>query len=78
MGLEGWSEVPEGYAASFEWKHAPTWLRILGSLPYADRFAFPVMVKKGLGVLTPHPGEEARDPTSVRARGWRVERGDLR
>lgn len=68
----GWSEIPEGYGATFEVSRAPMWLRILHGLPFVDRFAYPLLVARGYGMLRAHPGllTDALGPVTG---GWRVE-----
>jgi len=69
--LEGWNHVPRGYGASFDTGSAPWWLRAWFRTPFVDRFAYPVLVKRGLGWLTAFPMSpgEVREPV---AKGWRV------
>ena len=71
MHLEGWNSVPRGYGATFDLSPAPLWLRIWFRVPGVDRFAYPVMVRRGCGILTPHPGWDAECRGPVRA-GWRI------
>ena len=56
MRLEGWNHVPHGYGATFDIGGAPWWLRAWFRTPFVDRFAYPVLVDRGLGWLTAHPG----------------------
>lgn len=56
MELEGWNSIPDGYGASFDLEAAPLWLRLWFGTPFIDRFAYPVMVRRGHGYLTPMPG----------------------
>ena len=72
MKLTGWNDIPRGYGASFETKAAPLWLRVLYATPFVDRFAYPLLVRRGLGVLTPHPGASMADRDEVTG-GWRIE-----
>jgi hypothetical protein len=51
MRLEGWNHIPEGYSATFDVSSAPLWLRVWFRTPFVDRFAYPVMVKRGFGYL---------------------------
>ena len=70
MRLEGWSHVPAGYAADFDVRAAPVWLRLWCRTPFLDRFAYPRLVERGLGYLTPHPGVAPADREQVGG-GWR-------
>lgn len=56
MRLPGWNDLPRGYGARFDVRAAPVWLRILEALPFVDRFAYPLLVRRGHGYLSPHPG----------------------
>ena len=71
MRLEGWNHVPEGYGASFDVRSAPLWLRVWFRTPFLDRWAYPQLVRRGLGYLTPHPGVPPEEREAV-ANGWRV------
>ena len=74
MRLDGWNVIPDGYGARFEVDDAPRWLRLLYRTPFVDRFAYPLLVKRGLGVLSPHPGRSS-DRLGPVTRGWRVDSG---
>lgn len=56
MRLEGWNSIPDGYGASFDVHLAPLWLRVTFRTPFVDRFAYPLLIDRGLGYLRPHPG----------------------
>ncbi len=75
MHLEGWNHVPVGFGAAFDIDAAPWWLRAVFGTPFIDRFAHPILVRRGLGCLTPHPDVVA-DPLvvadAIRA-GWSFE-----
>lgn len=70
--LAGWNDIPRGYGARFEVERAPLWLRVLFATPFVDRFAYPLLVRRGLGVLGPHPGFPV-DRLGPVPDGWRVE-----
>jgi hypothetical protein len=69
MRLEGWNSVPDGYGASFETEAAPRWLRVWFRMPFIDRFAYPIMVRRGYAVLTPMPGHVLSEVPP----GWKTE-----
>jgi hypothetical protein len=71
MALEGWDHVPRGYGAEFDVASAPWWLRLWFRTPFVDRYAYPRLVRRGLGWLTPSPAvpEEAREPVGD---DWRL------
>jgi hypothetical protein len=66
--LEGWNSIPDGYGASFDLQAAPIWLRIWFRTPFVDRFAYPVMVRRGYAYLRPMPGHHL-GPVSE---GWKI------
>jgi hypothetical protein len=70
--LTGWNDIPIGYGAHFELRTAPIWLRVLYRTPFLDRFAYPALVRRGLGVLSPHPHWADGEQTTVTG-GWRVD-----
>ena len=72
MQLEGWNHIPAGYSASFDVAAAPWWLRAWFRTPFVDRFAYPVMVRRGHGLLRPLPNSTAglKEPVTG---GWRLD-----
>ena len=72
MKLAGWNDLPRGYGAHFDTALAPIWLRILYATPFLDRFAYPQLVRRGLGFLAPHPGLSATELDPVIG-GWQLE-----
>ena len=77
MRLEGWNHVPVGYAADLDVRAAPAWLRAWLRTPFLGRFAYPRMVQRGFGYLTPHPGTEPADREDA-GDGWRFRSEDYR
>ncbi len=75
MRLAGWNDIPAGYGARFDTASAPTWLRLLYATSFVDRFAYPLLVRRGLGFLTPHPGLSVTQLDLVTG-GWRLEDPD--
>jgi hypothetical protein len=74
--LEGWNHIPKGYAATFDVDAAPRWLRIWFRTPIVDRWAYPQMVTRGFGYLTPHPGIPVEPPADM-PNGWRLRPADF-
>lgn len=72
--LEGWNHIPAGYGARFDVKAAPLWLRMLFHTPFIDRFAYPLLVRRGRGYLqaSPLPPE----PLGAVPDGWRIDPPD--
>ncbi|WP_147332040.1 hypothetical protein [Geodermatophilus marinus] len=71
MALEGWDHIPLGYGADVDVAAAPWWLRLWFHTPFIDRYAYPRLVQRGLGYLTPSPDcpTEEREPVGG---GWRL------
>lgn len=74
MRLTGWNNIPTGYGARFEVRRAPWRLRVLYATPFLDRFAYPLLVRRGLGVLTPHPGWDGAERATITG-NWQVRDG---
>ena len=72
MRLEGWNHIPEGYGARFDVKAARLWLRFLFNAPFMDRFAYPLLVKRGHGYLRTSPESQPERLGDVRG-GWRID-----
>ena len=70
MTLEGWDHIPRGYRADFVLDDAPGWLRLWFHIPFIDRYAYPKVVARGHGFLTPHPNYDQVE-SEVPAPGWR-------
>lgn len=51
MNLLGWNVLPAGCVVEFKFEDGPRWLEILALIPYFERFAYPIAVKRGLGIL---------------------------
>lgn len=71
MTLEGWNHVPRGYGAEFDVASAPWWLRLWFRTPFVDRYAYPRLVQRGHGHLTPDLSFLAEDREPITA-GWRM------
>lgn len=51
MNLLGWNVLPTDCDAEFKFDDGPRWLTALALIPYFERFAYPIAVKRGLGIL---------------------------
>ena len=71
MKLEGWNHIPRGYGADFDVSAAPWWLRLWFHTPFVDRYAYPRLVRRGHGYLTPSPDCPAADREPIGG-GWRL------
>ncbi|GAA1241927.1 hypothetical protein [Oryzihumus leptocrescens] len=71
MELEGWNSIPPGSVAAFEVGAAPRWLRVLFFAPFIDRFAYPLLVARGLGSLDV-VDPDLFDADAARTKGWRI------
>jgi hypothetical protein len=56
LNLEGWNHIPKDFGARFDLNAAPWWLCAWFATPLLDRFAYPVLVRRGYGHLSPQPG----------------------
>lgn len=72
MRLIGWNDVPAGFGARFEVRSAPLWLRLLFRMKILDRFAYPLVVRRGLGFLRAHDDAPPTQRGTV-SNGWRLE-----
>ena len=73
MKLEGWNSMPNGYSARFDLNAAPRWLRNWAAVPFIDRFAYPLLVKRGFAYLTAQPTLVRIASADEMARGWKME-----
>lgn len=64
-------DIESHYALHYEFRQGPRWLEALAFLPFFDRFAYPIALKKGIGFANPSRLNEARDEY-MRSRGWNV------
>lgn len=69
--IDGWNYIPAGYGLGWDLAAAPRWLRIWFRVPLVDRFAYPVLVHRGVAFLTRHRSwtDDEREPVPP---GWRV------
>lgn len=51
MNLIGWNVLPDDFVTEFKFEDGPRWLKILAFTPYFERFAYPIAVRRGLGIL---------------------------
>jgi hypothetical protein len=75
MRLEAWNDIPHGYSARYDIKSAPLWLRAVVHTPFVDRFAYPVLLRRGHGYLSPSPAIPAEQLDAVPA-AWRIDPPD--
>jgi hypothetical protein len=54
--IHGWNNIPAGYGLTWDPSQAPRWLRLWLHTPLLDRFAFPVMIRRGHAWFSPSPG----------------------
>ena len=72
MELDGWNVMPRGCGVHFDVAAAPLWLQVFFRTPFIDRFAHPLMVRRGHAYLTPFPESDGlRDPFP--SGGWRLQ-----
>lgn len=51
MNLLGWNVLPDDCVAEIKFDYGPNWLKVLALTPYFERFAYPIAVRRGLGIL---------------------------
>ena len=51
MELTGWNDIPDCDSAEFRFEDGPKWLRALALTPFFERYAYPIAINKGLGIL---------------------------
>lgn len=73
MKLLGWNSIPDGYGVVVRLDDSPNWLRFWFHTPYIDRFAYPVMVRRGFARLVPQPGTPGEDLARLHRAGWQVD-----
>ena len=66
---------PTGYGATFESQSAPWWLRAWFNTPLIDRFAYPLLIRRGFGWLTAFPTTADPHPEPL-THGWRIRPAD--
>jgi hypothetical protein len=72
MNILGWNVLPEGYGLALSLDACPRWLKLWARLPLLDRFSYPVLVRRGIAYLVPHPSTPWQDPSDLEAQGWTV------
>lgn len=70
--LEGWDHIPRGYGGALRRPGGSWWLRLLWRTPLLDRFAHPLLVKRGHGYLSPSPAVLSDELGPVTS-GWKIE-----
>ncbi len=70
--LEGWNHIPAHSGATFNLTGAPRWLVVMNQIPFVDRFSYPILVRRGYGML--HPDNDGEfDVHAAAAKGWTIE-----
>jgi hypothetical protein len=69
--IDGWNYIPQGYGLDWDLKQAPWWLRLWFHIPLFDRFAYPVMIRRGHAWLGPFPDWDETHRDLV-PEGWQV------
>jgi hypothetical protein len=74
MSIIGWDDTPSCAITKFDFQKSSLWLRILARVPFFERFAYPVAVKRGLGsIWFPEVSEITYE--YFLSLGWRVHQG---
>ncbi len=71
MKTAWWDQLPDNYLTDFQFENGPKWLRTLALTPYFERFAYPIAIKRGLGVIWCSQAKETEIQT-LKSWGWKV------
>jgi len=71
--LLGWNIIPANCSAEVDFENAPKWLKALALTPFFERFAYPIAVRRGLGVIWTEHFKEA-EIHDLETLGWVVKR----
>lgn len=74
MPITGWDDVPSDAISKFNFQNTSLWLRALARVPFFERYAYPIAVKRGLGTIW-FPGTSYNDFENFLNVGWKVKDG---
>lgn len=49
--ITGWNDTPSDAITKFDFHNTSLWLRALARVPFFERYAYPIAVKRGLGTI---------------------------
>lgn len=74
MPITGWDDAPSDAIIKFNFRDTSFWLRALARVPFFERYAYPVAVKRGLGTIWFPEISESNVEEFLNA-GWNVKYG---
>jgi hypothetical protein len=74
MPITGWNDAPSDAITKFNFHNTSLWLRTLARVPFFERFAYPIAVKRGLGTIWFPEISESRFEEFLKI-GWKVKYG---
>lgn len=74
MSITGWDDAPSDAIIKINFHNSSLWLRALARVPFFERYAYPVAVKKGLGTIWFQEISESNFEVFLKA-GWKVKCG---
>lgn len=74
MPITGWDDIPSNAISKFNFHNTSLWLRALARVPFFERYAYPIAVKRGLGTIW-FPGTSDNDLDYFLNVGWKVKKG---
>ena len=74
MPIVGWDDTPTDAITRFDFHTSSLWLRALSRVPYFERYAYPLAVKKGLGTIW-FPLDSEFEVENYLNLGWNVKQG---
>jgi len=74
MPITGWDDVPSDALTKFNFHNTSLWLRALARVPFFERYAYPIAVKRGLGTIW-FPEISDINFEKFRNVGWKVNNG---
>lgn len=71
MPIIGWDDAPSDAITNIDFSASSLWLRALARVPFFERYAYPIAVKKGFATIWfPKISDEIFD--QLQNRGWKV------
>ena len=74
MPITGWDDAPSDAITKFNFHNTSLWLRVLARVPFFERYAYPIAVKRGLGTIW-LPGTTDNNFENFLNVGWKVNYG---
>ena len=75
MPITGGDDTPSDAIVKFDFHNTSLWLRALARVPFFEKFAYPIAVKRGLGTIWFPEISESRFEEFLKV-GWKVKCGN--